>query len=74
VHVTVVAADRSLVSLDHFEVAAQPPQSTDPGSRPSTSTDTSWPPALVYFAIGLVIVGLSAVGTVFWRARRTIHG
>lgn len=74
VHVTVVAADRSLVALDHFDAATRSAQSADPGVRPSTSTDTSWPPALVYFAIGLVVVGLGAVGTVFWRARRTIHG
>jgi hypothetical protein len=36
-------------------------------------SDTSWPPALVYFAIGLLVVALAAVFTVFWRARKTIR-
>jgi hypothetical protein len=37
------------------------------------SGETSWPPALVYFAIGLLLASLAAVGTVFWRARKTVR-
>jgi hypothetical protein len=40
----------------------------------TTKSDTSWPPALVYFAIGLLLVALAAVFTVFLRARKTIKG
>jgi hypothetical protein len=39
----------------------------------SDGADTSWPPALVYFAIGLLIVAVAAAFTVFWRARKTIR-
>jgi hypothetical protein len=39
----------------------------------AAKTDTSWPPALVYFAIGLLLAALGAVFTVFWRARKTIR-
>jgi hypothetical protein len=38
----------------------------------STESDTSWPPALVYFAIGLLFASLGAVGTVFWRAHKSV--
>jgi hypothetical protein len=38
------------------------------------SSETSWPPVLVYFAIGLLLVALGAVFTVFWRARKTVRG
>jgi hypothetical protein len=39
---------------------------TDPGA-----TDTSWPPALVYFAIFLLVLALGAAYTIFRRARAT---
>jgi hypothetical protein len=71
-HTGVVTTDRRFVSLSHFTVAGEPaPQSTVPHA--STRGETSWPPALVYFAILLLLVALSAVGTVFWRARKTIR-
>ncbi len=71
-HATVVTADRRFVSLSHFTVAGEPaPESTVPHA--STSGETSWPPALVYFAILLLLVALGAVGTMFWRARKTIR-
>jgi hypothetical protein len=68
-HATVLTADRRAVALDHFLVSGEPDD-----SRGLVGTgETSWPPALVYFAIGLVIAALGAVGTVFYRARRTLH-
>ena len=39
----------------------------------TTKTDTSWPPVLVYFAVGLLLVALAAVFTIFRRARKTIR-
>jgi hypothetical protein len=36
------------------------------------TSDTSWPPALVYFAIGLLLASLGAVGTVLWRAHKSV--
>lgn len=70
-HVTVVDADRAAVTLSHFRTRG----SADPTTPASTArkAETSWPPALVYFAIFLLVVALGAVGTVFWRARRTIR-
>ncbi len=71
-HATVVVADRASVTLDHLRTSGTP--STDGSSRDAASqSDTSWPPALVYFAIFLAIVALGAVGTMFWRARSTIR-
>jgi hypothetical protein len=76
-HATVVTPDRTVVSLDHFEVTGEPePEVATPPTQdasPGTRSDTSWPPALVYFAVGLMVVALGAVGTVFWRARTTIR-
>ena len=69
-HVTVTDADHVAVTLDHFTT------SEDPSPRPSAAagtTDTSWPPALIYFGIALVVVALAAVGTMFRRARTTLH-
>jgi hypothetical protein len=37
------------------------------------SGETSWPPALVYFAIGLLFASVAAVGTVLWRAHKTVR-
>jgi hypothetical protein len=39
-------------------------------SRPASSGPTDWPPALVYFAIGLLIVAVFAVFSIYRRARR----
>jgi hypothetical protein len=69
-HATVVDAGRAAVTLDHFRTSGDP--ATAPAS-PSKSGETSWPPALVYFAIFVALVALGAVGTVFWRARTTIR-
>ena len=67
-HATVSNADRSGVTLDHFRVSGEPG-----GALAATGTDTSWPPALIYFAMALVVAALGAVGTVFYRARTTLH-
>ncbi len=73
-HATVVAPDHTTVTLNHFSVAGDPVAAATPSvPRSSTRSDTSWPPALVYFAILLLLVALGAVGTVFWRARKTIR-
>lgn len=71
-HAMVVDADRAGVTLDHFRTNGA---GTEVGaaSTAATKTETTWPPALVYFAILLVIVALAAVGTIFWRARTTIR-
>jgi hypothetical protein len=66
-HATVVAPDNGAVTLDHFRVS-------DTGTAPSaTTTESKWPPALIYFAIALALAALGAVGTVFYRARATLH-
>lgn len=39
----------------------------------STESDTSWPPALVYFAIGLLFASLASIGTVLWRAHKSVQ-
>jgi hypothetical protein len=71
-HATVVNANEDAVDLGHFTVSGEPaPASAVP--RPSTNGETSWPPALVYFAILLLFASLGAVGTVFWRARKTVR-
>ncbi len=67
-HATVVNADHARVSLDHLRTNGEPSSAAT-----SASTDTSWPPALVYFAIALAAVALGAVGTVFYRARTTLR-
>ena len=71
-HATVVQADGAAVGAgplpitgDRTVAAATP--------NPSKSGETSWPPALVYFAILLLFVALGAVGTMFWRARTTLR-
>ncbi len=68
-HVTVLAADRAGVSLDHFRVSGEP----DDARNLVGNGETTWPPALIYFAIALVIAALGAVGTVFYRARTTLR-
>jgi hypothetical protein len=69
-HVTVVEEDRSSVTLDHFRTSGNG-SSTE--AQRAREAETSWPPALVYFAVFIAVAGLGAVGTVFWRARRTVH-
>jgi len=71
-HATVVDAGRTAVTLDHFRTNADPGGGAA-GADSSKSGETSWPPALVYFAIFIALVALGAVGTVFWRARTTIR-
>jgi hypothetical protein len=68
-HTTVMTADRAGVTLDHFRVAGEPGD----GPAALSNGETTWPPALIYFAIALIIAALGAVGTVFYRARRTLH-
>jgi hypothetical protein len=68
-HATVVNADRAAVTLDHFRTHGEP--TTD--APVSTKTDTSWPPALTYFAIALGLAAIGAVLTVFYRARTTLR-
>ena len=58
-HATVVDADRAAVTLDHFRTSGDGRRSRR--ERPS-KTDTSWPPALVYFAILLAFVGAGRRG------------
>jgi hypothetical protein len=72
-HATVVAADRTAVTLHHFSVTGEPAAAAAAAPRASTNGETSWPPALVYFAILLLLVALGAVGTIFWRAHKTIR-
>ena len=72
-HATVVAPDHTFVTLQHFTVTGEPAAAAAAAPRASTSGETSWPPALVYFAILLLFVALGAVGTIFWRARKTIR-
>jgi hypothetical protein len=68
-HTTVLTADRAGVTLDHFRVNGEP----DDGRALVGNDETTWPPALVYFAIALLIAALGAVGTVFYRARTTLR-
>lgn len=72
-HATVVSADRSAVTLDHFTVTGEPAAAASARTSASTKAETSWPPVLVYFAILLLLVALGAVGTIFWRARTTLR-
>jgi len=53
----------SALLLTFVRAAAHPPPS-----------DTSWPPALVYFAIFVLLVALGAAYTIFRRARMTTRG
>jgi hypothetical protein len=69
-HATVTDADHAAVTLDHFATSSD---TTTHASTLSTKTDTSWPPALIYFGIALVVVALAAVGTMFRRARTTLN-
>ncbi len=71
-HVTVTNANHQAVTLDHFTTTGEP---NPPAVAAATSSkpDTSWPPALIYFGIALFVVGLAAVGTMFRRARTTLH-
>ena len=69
-HATVTDADHAAVTLDHFATSGDPAART---SATASTTDTSWPPALIYFGIALVVVALAAVGTMFRRARTTLH-
>lgn len=71
-HGTVTNANQAAVTLDHFATSGEP--SAAPAAAPTSSKpDTSWPPALIYFGIALFVVGLAAVGTMFRRARTTLH-
>ena len=72
-HATVVAPDRTALTLYHFTVTGVPVAAEAAAPRASKNGETSWPPALVYFAILLLLVALAAVGTIFWRARKTIR-
>ncbi len=71
-HVTVTNANHQAVTLDHFTTTGEP---NPPAAAAASSNkpDTSWPPALIYFGIALFVVGLAAVGTMFRRARTTLH-
>jgi hypothetical protein len=68
-HVTVVNADRAAVTLDHFRTRGEPSADAPVAAK----TDTSWPPALTYFAIALGLAAIGAVLTVFYRARTTLR-
>jgi hypothetical protein len=71
-HATVTNANPAGVTLDHFATTGE--SSASPAAAPTSSRpDTSWPPALIYFGIALFVVGLAAVGTMFRRARTTLH-
>jgi hypothetical protein len=70
-HVSVADPGGGAVTLDHFRTRGSEGGPTD--AQRAREAETAWPPALVYFAVFLAIAGLGAVGTVFWRARRTVH-
>jgi hypothetical protein len=69
----VVDADRRAVTLDHFRTSGEPGADAGVARSAAQRTDTSWPPALVYFAIFLAAVALAAAGTIFRRARTTLR-
>jgi hypothetical protein len=71
-HATVTDANHSAVTLDHFATSGEPSPSSAPTAA-SGKPDTSWPPALIYFGIALFVVAIAAVGTMFRRARTTLH-
>ena len=70
-HVTVAGPGRRTARLDHLRTrgTADSPAAT----TTAREVETSWPPALVYFAVLVALVALGAVGTVFWRARSTLR-
>ncbi len=70
-HVSIADAGGGAVTLDHLRTRGSDGGPTD--ATKARQAETTWPPALVYFAVFLAIAGVSAVGTVFWRARRTVH-
>lgn len=70
-HVSVADAGGGAVTLDHFRTRGSEGGPTD--ATRAREAETTWPPALVYFAIFLAIAALGAVGTVFWRANRTLR-
>jgi hypothetical protein len=70
-HVSVADPGGGAVTLDHFRTRGSDGGPTD--ATKARKAETAWPPALVYFAVFLAVAGLGAVGTVFWRARRTVH-
>jgi hypothetical protein len=70
-HVTVADPGGGAVTLDHFRTRGSEGGPTD--ATKAREAETTWPPALVYFAIFLAVAALGAVGTVFWRANRTLH-
>jgi hypothetical protein len=70
-HVSVADPGGGAVTLDHFRTRGSDGGPTD--ATKAREAETTWPPALVYFAVFLAVAGLGAVGTVFWRARRTVH-
>jgi hypothetical protein len=70
-HVSVKDAGGGAVTLDHFRTRGSEGGPTD--ATRAREAETTWPPALVYFAIFLAVAALGAVGTVFWRASRTLR-
>jgi hypothetical protein len=72
-HATVVDADRRAITLDHFRTSGEPGADAGAARSSAQRTDTSWPPALVYFAIFIAAVALAAAGTIFRRARTTLR-
>jgi hypothetical protein len=70
-HVSVADAGGGAVTLDHFRTRGSEGGPTD--ATRAREAETTWPPALVYFAIFLALAALGAVGTVLWRANRTLR-
>jgi hypothetical protein len=70
-HVSVADPGGGAVTLDHFRTRGSEGGPT--AAQRAREAETSWPPVLVYFAVFIAVAGLGAVGTVFWRARRTVH-
>jgi hypothetical protein len=70
-HVTVADAGGGAVTLDHLRTRGSDGGPTD--ATKAREAETAWPPALVYFAIFLAIAALGAIGTMFWRASRTLR-
>jgi hypothetical protein len=70
-HVSVADPGGGAVTLDHFRTRGSEGGPTD--ATKAREAETKWPPALVYFAVFLAIAALGAVGTVFWRANRTLR-
>jgi hypothetical protein len=70
-HVTVADAGGGAVTLDHLRSRGSEGGPTD--ATRAREAETAWPPALVYFAIFLAVAALGAIGTMFWRASRTLR-